>query len=409
MLWSDIEQAIGRPMRMDDPRHIDIALRYVRRKNTELDAQPTTTTPRTETPAPPAAAAAPAAAAGPAGGAVEADGLKGRETAIAAFKRAAEAKFPGRDTVRTAEMAADRLLPMIEAKNADGLIDMNLGSADMNPASRAAFEAVTGVKLPKGRAATERAIDGWAGVTEQQRSEKDAARNAQREADGAKKDAEWARKSAATVQVKDGDRTVDGASWVDELIAKGFTKIVRRGPKTFLANEAGNGWPMMHKDIAEYARKASAVPTPNATAPVEAASAADQSVDRADAMGLKGQDRRAAIEGDAAAPDTSLKDRVDAKRKPADPVSAPPSADSQTATAQLAGADPTDKNSLTVAEPKTKRPPKSFRKKHIITTSAFVEESGKFEQREVDADAAMKALDEDISELAKFRKCIAGG
>ena len=64
---------------------------------------------------------------------------------------------------------------------------------------------------------------------------------------------------------------------------------------------------------------------------------------------------------------------------------------------------------MTVAEPKTKRPPKSFRKKHIITTSAFVEESGKFEQREVDADAAMKALDEDISELAKFRKCIAGG
>ena len=45
----------------------------------------------------------------------------------------------------------------------------------------------------------------------------------------------------------------------------------------------------------------------------------------------------------------------------------------------------------------------------MVSTDVFVEDSGKFEPREVDADTAIKALDADIAELAAFRKCIAGG
>ena len=60
------------------------------------------------------------------------------------------------------------------------------------------------------------------------------------------------------------------------------------------------------------------------------------------------------------------------------------------------------------APPKAKRPPKSFRKKVVVTTDVFVEESGRFEQRETDADSALKALDEDVAELERLRKCLGG-
>ena len=101
-----------------------------------------------------------------------------------------------------------------------------------------------------------------------------------------------------------------------------------------------------------------------------------------------------------------LKDRVDAKRKPA---VEPQPADSVPAPEPPAAAVPAVKESLSVAEPKTKRPPKSFRKKHAVSTSVFVEEAGKFEQRETDADTALKALDDDIAEMTAFRKCLTGG
>lgn len=60
------------------------------------------------------------------------------------------------------------------------------------------------------------------------------------------------------------------------------------------------------------------------------------------------------------------------------------------------------------AKPATNRPPKSFRKKHNVTTDVFVEASSSMEKREVDADTALKALDEDIAELDAFLKCIKG-
>lgn len=205
----------------------------------------------------PVAGGAEAAPAGDGGGADAAL----RAQAIDAYKRVSETKYPGRDTVRTAEMAADRLLPAIKAKNADALIGMNLGSADMNPASRAVFEAITGIKLPKGRAATERAIDKWAGVTPEQRESRRTAKRQAADADAAQREAEFARKMAQRINVKNGDRTVDGAAWVDELRAKGFTNIVRRGPKTYLANAEGTGWAMPHKDIADYARRTASTTT----------------------------------------------------------------------------------------------------------------------------------------------------
>lgn len=62
----------------------------------------------------------------------------------------------------------------------------------------------------------------------------------------------------------------------------------------------------------------------------------------------------------------------------------------------------------TPAAPKAKRPPKSFRKKVKVTTPVFVEESASFESREIDADAALKALDEDVSEMERFLACLKG-
>jgi len=59
-------------------------------------------------------------------------------------------------------------------------------------------------------------------------------------------------------------------------------------------------------------------------------------------------------------------------------------------------------------EPKAKRPPKSFRKKVKVTTPVFIEETGAFEPREIDADAALKALDDDITEMQRFVACLKG-
>lgn len=67
----------------------------------------------------------------------------------------------------------------------------------------------------------------------------------------------------------------------------------------------------------------------------------------------------------------------------------------------------------TTAPTAAKQAPKSFRKSFMVETSVFVEgaegQSGSFEQHRVDADSALKALDDDLAELRAFRACIAGG
>lgn len=67
------------------------------------------------------------------------------------------------------------------------------------------------------------------------------------------------------------------------------------------------------------------------------------------------------------------------------------------------------KGSKKAAEIKAKRPPKSFRAKQMVTTTVLVEETGKFEKREIDAETAMVALDADINELEAFLKCLQKG
>lgn len=186
------------------------------------------------------------------------DALSGERVAqlAAVFKRVADQKHPGRDNSKTAQTIAAELNALIEAKNADALIGRNLGSADMNPASRAVFEAATGVKLPKGRAATEAAIDQWAGVTPEVRAEREAKRKALRESKKADDASKFARQAAERIQVNTPDGQVMGGAYVDDLISRGFDRIVARGPKTFLANSDGNGFPLPNVDLAGYARKA---------------------------------------------------------------------------------------------------------------------------------------------------------
>ena len=186
------------------------------------------------------------------------DALSGGRVAqlAAVFKRVADEKLPGRDNSKTAQNIAAELAPLIDAKNADALIARNLGSADMNPASRAVFEAATGIKLPKGRAATEAAIDQWAGVTPEVRAEREAKRKALLESQKADSASKFARQAAERIQVNTPDGQLTGGAYVDDLISKGFDRIVARGPKTFLANSDGNGFQLPHVDLAGYARKA---------------------------------------------------------------------------------------------------------------------------------------------------------
>ena len=162
---------------------------------------------------------------------------------------------------------------------------------------------------------------------------------------------------------------------------------------------------------------------PNATAPVEAASTSGAAAPAAVAPNVStdGAESNTSAERVQKTPESEqvapLKDRVDAKRKPAEtkpaePETALPAADS-TPTPELPAAStasvPKGTAGTAGTEPKPKRPPKSFRKTHMVSTSVFVEESGKFETREVDADTALKALDEDIAEMTAFRRCITGG
>lgn len=183
------------------------------------------------------------------------------------------------------ERAVAEICVLIEAKDADGLIARNLGGADMNPASRALFTAATGVALPRGRAATEAAIDAWAGVTPEQRAQRTAARRQAAERKSLASDVEWARKPAALIEVRlPQGGTTTGDAWVDSIIEAGFGQLVQRGPRTFLARDDGQAYVMPHKDIAAYARakdklaamdadiaavqaSSQAIPAPGAVAP----------------------------------------------------------------------------------------------------------------------------------------------
>jgi N12 class adenine-specific DNA methylase len=79
--------------------------------------------------------------------------------------------------------SADELIDLIERRNGRGLVARNLGDAKANPASRAVFTAATGIRLPRGRGATEDAIFRWAGTDRATELARDAERRARREAE----------------------------------------------------------------------------------------------------------------------------------------------------------------------------------------------------------------------------------
>lgn len=186
----------------------------------------------------------------------------------------------------------------------------------------------------------------------------------------------------------------------------GYGNKVIDGPPT------GDGLPPREKVLydpvdeirADIAKKAAAerertienAPTPKLPAP-EAAAPAEKAPPQGRVPG-------------AAAPDVPretapLKDRVEAKRKTADPAVSPAA---ETAPASET-VPPAAESAPTPAPPAApKRPPKSFRKKVKVTTPVYVEETSSFEPREIDAEAAIKALNEDIAELERFRACLKG-
>lgn len=78
---------------------------------------------------------------------------------------------------------ADELIDMIERRDGRALVERNLGDAKMNPASRALFTAATGLRLPRGRGASEEAMYRWAGSDRETEQAREADRRAQREAE----------------------------------------------------------------------------------------------------------------------------------------------------------------------------------------------------------------------------------
>jgi hypothetical protein len=62
----------------------------------------------------------------------------------------------------------------------------------------------------------------------------------------------------------------------------------------------------------------------------------------------------------------------------------------------------------TLFQSRRSRQPRSFVKKVKVTTDVFIEETGAFEQREIGSDAALKALDADITEMQRFIACLGG-
>lgn len=191
-----------------------------------------------------------------------ADDVRSRVNAafVAAYNQARPDRAITEADLGERSMAAE-LARGIEARDADAIIGMNLGDAGSNPALRAAFEAATGVKLPKGRGATERAIDEWAGVTPEQRAERVQSRKDRLEQQRQESEdkAVEARATRTRMKIDGEEKSVKEA--VDGIIAAGFTRLdtIKRGAvtKTVLANAEGRAYTLPSASgVAEYAKLA---------------------------------------------------------------------------------------------------------------------------------------------------------
>jgi N12 class adenine-specific DNA methylase len=183
-----------------------------------------------------------------------------REAAAEAFKREHQKRHSDpREVENVASRMVDRLMSAIEAKAADTLIDYNLGDAKANPASRAAFEAATGVKLPKGRKATHEAIDAWAGVTPEERTRREQAKADRRAAENSDRDARADEDRASRFRLMHDGKEKSGKQFVDEIIAAGFDRVELRKKGvaniTHLVHADGRSYTML-PDFAKYARRA---------------------------------------------------------------------------------------------------------------------------------------------------------
>lgn len=214
----------------------------------------------------------------------------------------------------------DHLRKAIENKDTEALRSLNIGDREANPVLRRIFESATGVKLPAGRGASHKAVDQWAGVSEEERAKRDAGKKAASEEKAAQGALGAARRQAAAITVNSPEgKSEAGDKYVDRLISEGYDYLHKRKKgasyTTYLANRATEmALPMTHKALAEYARLAAAenaarqkpeavaVPEPAAEAPVttEEHRAGDRrhEAGQIPAMERRGHDRRIMRSGD---------------------------------------------------------------------------------------------------------------
>jgi len=133
----------------------------------------------------------------------------------------------------------------ISEKSAAGLRTL-LGNLE-NKRTRARFEEKTGIKLPKTKAGTLKAIDDFAGVSQEQRESIDSTRSDDQKKSGTQRELIRLGKRLSVGLIKDADgieRTPK--EWVDKAIKDGYDNIIRSvingKTKYALVNGKGSGY-----------------------------------------------------------------------------------------------------------------------------------------------------------------------
>lgn len=176
------------------------------------------------------------------------------------------------------ERLAQRYAEMLKARNGDnglntrvsdfhrtfaaGIVEKDVGALglawnNLNPTARRLFEEATGVKLPKGQAASREAIYAWAGAD---LAADTAAEDAARASRAIQYEIESARRPASFVKINFDGVSLTGVEFVDARIAEGFTVEKLRNKKTYLINRSTEqAFDLSAKGMAEIGRYARAV------------------------------------------------------------------------------------------------------------------------------------------------------
>ena len=172
---------------------------------------------------------------------------------------------PDAEIQRLAEANTKNMAELVENKSVSIIRSWLMHPPGFNDGSKRAFEVLTGVKLPNTATGIGTAIDQWAGITPEERAQKDAERDAKRKTE---KDAKAARIRAnqldATAQKKiklGGTETTLGEA-IGKLADRGFTRVVRRqqgAAFTYSLVNSSTGtvhsYPLDNKDEAELAER----------------------------------------------------------------------------------------------------------------------------------------------------------